>query len=344
MSEPLTLASRIKGAIYSLAVFDALGSSFEFKPRGSFEQLTTGATMLPNDNFDLPPGCFTDDTSMALCLAHSLLDNDGRSNVVDQVKRYIDWWSNGYMSSTGEYFDIGVSTESALGIWQDLLLSGQKQDAPPIEETYHAILERITKEFSHEKFCGNGSLMRILPAALIASNKLDAIKLAQESSFPTHPHPRCVHACMIYASLVQEALQGASKKELAIRLSESINSPSDISDTSLDPVLTARIKKYHSLEDWQRTTAKSIRSTGYVVDTLEASLWAFFTTNTLEEAAIRAVNLGDDSDTVAAITGGLAGAFHGFNAIPANWLQSMHKEALLAEVAQKLIDHRNKTL
>ncbi len=301
MPEPISLPTRIKGAIFGQAVSDALGGPVEFKSRGSFDWVTT---MLPNDNFDLPPGHFTDDTSMALCLAHSLLSNNGHSNIVDQVKRYLSWWRHGYMSSTGDCFDIGVSTESALRLWESMLDSVHGGDTSPAEEALVAMLKRVTDQFARsEEYCGNSSLMRVLPVALLTSSESDAMELAQQSSLPTHPHLRCVHACMIYTSLIQRTLDGASKTEIAISLSEAVNNaPSDSFDISIEPVLAERIGKYRSLNDWQQTTAKSIRSTGYVVDSLEASLWAFFTSNDFEDAAKQAVNLGDDADTVGAVS------------------------------------------
>ncbi|KIW66592.1 hypothetical protein PV04_05910 [Phialophora macrospora] len=340
MPQPIPLSSRIKGAIYGLAVCDALGGPVEFKPRGSFERITT---MLPNENFGLAAGCFTDDTSMTLCLAHSLVDCAGHSNMVDQVKKYISWWQNGYMSSTGSCFDIGVSTLSALKIWADLLTLERGDKTSPVEDAHRAILTKITHDFSKEEYCGNGSLMRVLPTALIASSAPNVVELARESSLPTHPHLRCVHACIIYASLVQQALNGASKIELATSLSESINDiPSNASDTPIEAVLAERIGQYQSLQDWEKTRAESIRSTGYVVDTLEAALWAFFTSDSFEEAAIQSVNLGYDSDTVGAICGGLAGTYYGMDAIRDDWLRGLKRKELLDEVVEKIIDHRKK--
>ncbi|OAP59989.1 hypothetical protein AYL99_04991 [Fonsecaea erecta] len=342
MPAPVSFSSRVRGALFGLAVCDALGGPVEFKPRGSFDRLTQ---MLPNDNFGLPPGCFTDDTSMTLCLAQSLLECGGQSNIVDQVEKYISWWRNGYMSSVGRCFDIGVSTRSALEMWDSFLHLGNRDASPPVEATHRAILKKITFSFGKDEYCGNGSLMRVLPAALVASSEPDAVLLAHESSLPTHPHPRCVHACMIYSALVLQALSGASKTELAVSLAESVREiPSNVSDTPIEPVLAERMGKYRTLEDWEKTTAESIRSTGYVVDTLEASLWAFFNTDTFEEAAILSVNLGYDADTVGAICGGLAGAYHGFEAIPESWLREMKKTDILDEVAQKIVDHRNRTI
>ncbi|KIW81094.1 hypothetical protein Z517_04117 [Fonsecaea pedrosoi CBS 271.37] len=342
MPVPVPLSSRVKGAIFGLAVCDALGGPVEFKPRGSFDRVTQ---MLPNDNFRLPPGCFTDDTSMTLCLAHSLLECGGQSNIVHQAEKYISWWRDGYMSSVGRCFDIGVSTRSALEIWDNFLHLMPRDSSPPVEETERAILKKISFSFGKDEYCGNGSLMRVLPAALIAPSEPDAVHLAHESSLPTHPHPRCVHACMIYTALVLQALNGASKTELAVSLAESVREiPSNISDTPVELVLAERLGKYQTLRDWEETPAESIRSTGYVVDTLEASLWAFFNADTFEEAATLSVNLGYDADTVGAICGGLAGTYHGFEAIPDRWLREMKKTDVLDEVAQKIVEHKSRTV
>ena len=335
------MASRVKGAIYGLAVCDALGGPVEFKARGSFAQVTT---MLPNANFGLPAGCFTDDTSMMLFLAHSLLEFDGQSNVVDQVKKYIAWWRDGFMSSVGECFDIGVSTQSALALWETLLDPGGRHDTPLMEEVDRAILKKVSHHFADEKYCGNGSLMRVLSAALIASSVSNAINVARESSAPTHPHLRCVNSCMAYAWLVQHALDGVEKEELALGLSKWINDiPSDLSEAPMDTVLVERIGRYQSLQDWTDTPIESIRSTGYVVDTLEASLWAFFRSISFADAAIKAVNLGDDADTVGAICGGLAGSYYGFEAIPEDWLLKMKKKELLDELVERIIAHKSRT-
>ena len=305
MAKQPTLESRMKGAIFGLAVCDALGGPVEFKSRGSFQRVTT---MLPNDNFGLPRGYSTDDTSMALCLAHSLLDCSGKSDTMDQVKKYVAWFRHGYMSSTGDCFDIGLSTRRALTTWETLLDTKRSRDTSGRDEAQQAHLNIIGQRFTKEEYCGNGSLMRVLPTALITSNESDALALARESSLPTHPHPRCVTACIVYVHIVQYALDGASKEELATSLGNFINKfPSDLVQIPKDAVLAERIGRYRCLRDWEETPCKSIRSTGYVVDTLEASLWAFFTTHNFRDAAIRAVNLGDDADTIGAVCGGLAG-------------------------------------
>lgn len=300
--------------------------------------------MLPNDNFGIDQGSFTDDTSMALCLAHSLADCRGEANTVDQVRKYLAWWQTGYMSSTGSCFDIGASTRSSLAHWAEHLENDYnhlKPDSPAAVEALCAFERRIHERYSQENLCGNGSLMRVLPAALVARSEPDAVRLAQQSSMPTHPHPRCVHSCMIYAALVYQALNGASKSELAASLHESLmDSPNKTSDSPIEPALRERLGDYRSIVDWQSTASRSIRSTGYVVDSLEASLWAFFSTDGFEEGAIRVVNLGDDADTVGAIYGGLAGAFYGTAAVPERWVREMKRMDLVDDVVRKLLTHR----
>lgn len=347
MPEPVAFTSRVRGAFVGLAVCDALGAPVEFKKRGSFPKVDS---MLPNENLDTPAGSFTDDTSLALCLAHSLLDNGGETNIVDQVKKYIAWWQKGYMSSTGTAFDIGASTKDALTDWSKYLEQDYNHLNPEsveAEQALREIQEKITNSYSKEQCCGNGSLMRVLPVGLIARSEPDVVRLARESSLPTHPHLRCVQACMIYSALVYQTLNGGSKTEMAISLAESINDPNppnNITDFAIEPVLRDRIGRYEKLQDWESTSSESIRSTGYVVDSLEAALWAFFKTNSFEEGAILAVNLGDDADTVGAIYGGLAGAYYGVEAIPDKWLRDMKKIDLVHEVVERILTHRNQTV
>jgi ADP-ribosyl-[dinitrogen reductase] hydrolase len=350
MSESASLSSRIKGAIFGLAICDALGGPVEFKARGSFPKVTN---MQANKTYHLPAGCFTDDTSMALCLAHALVDNNGQSKTIDQVQRYIAWWLTGDQSSTGTCFDIGISTEQTLESWNNGLrkeYDGLKPDSPAAEDALASIQQRIIESFSDDCFCGNGSLMRVLPVSLVARSEADVVGLAAASSLPTHPHLRCVHACSLYSALAYRALNGASKDELAIRLGESVMdhhhppARSNTSDTPLEPVLRERLQRYRVRKDWQARSSDDIRSTGYVVDSLEAALWAFFNTDTFEDGAILAVNLGDDADTVGAIYGGLAGAYYGFEAVPEQWLQDLRRKDLLDGVVQKILLHREKAV
>jgi len=334
MSTSIPLESRVEGALLGLAVCDALGGPVEFKSRGTFSRVED---MLPNHNFGLPPGCFTDDTSMALCLAQSLVDNGGQSNILDQVRKYISWWTTGYLSSTGACFDIGVSTCQVLERWSEHLETDYEHlnpESKAAQDALDEIVQKIERVYNQEAFCGNGSLMRVLPAALVARDEAHAVQLARDSSQPTHPHARCVDACALYARLVFHALGRASKAELAATLSRLLH---DESGPQLEPVLRARLQGYQSLADWKAKPESDIRSTGYVVDSLEASLWAFFSTDGFQDGAVRVVNLGDDADTVGAIYGGLAGAHYGGGEIPSTWLQAMHRMDLLNELVEKIL-------
>ena len=372
------MASHIRGALYGLAVVDALGAPVEFKARGTFPLVTS---MLPNHNFkiqnpnssvnddyiSIPPGCFTDDTSMALCLAHSLLDTHSSSNgeltndTVSQVRNYLKWMREGYMSSVNECFDVGAATSSALKEWGGLLreydeqmklkgvdasdgfgeeqrrekVDGDKEggvnvrgetiegvelnkkqdeklqlspkDSVPLRSV-HRDLEReqrmllkVSARFNREDRCGNGSLMRVLPVSLLNLSLPEKSNIAEQSSMPTHSHKRCRDACVLYTWIVSKALEGVGREQLATGLAELLEkgwSDNGREREGIDDVLKERLLPYKSTADWQRKSIHQIWSSGYVVDTLEASLWAFISTNTFQDGAIKVVNLGDDADTV----------------------------------------------
>lgn len=303
---------RIRTAFYGLAVCDALGAPLEFKGRrhGSANYVRD---MLPNHNFNLPAGHFTDDTSMALCLAASLSGSEGKHDCVDQACRYVNWLDNGYMSSVeGLAFDVGNQTQATLWHWR-------KNLSPPTQNV-------VVDKFNEERRCGNGSLMRCLPCGLIAENEDDAITLGRQSSLVTHPHTRCVDICGIYSALVFHALRGVTKEQLLERLVGYL----DFAKDRVDRDLRQRLAVYKSVSDFTERPREQISSSGYVLHSFEAALWAFFSTDSFEQGAIEVVNLGDDADTVGAIYGGLAGAFYGsIDSIPESWLKEMRAMELV---------------
>jgi ADP-ribosylglycohydrolase len=251
------------------------------------------------------------------------------------------------MSSRDSSFDIGNTVKSTLASWSQYLrdeYDNLQPDSLEAEDSLESFKRRIHGTYATEKYCGNGSLMRVLPTALIARSEPEAVTLAQQSSMTTHPHLRCQHACMVYASVVYQALNGASKTELAVSLAESVDDivNNNIAETALEPIIRERLQRYQKLQDWEDKSVDAIRSTGYVVDSLEAALWAFFKSDSFEEGAILAVNLGDDADTVGAIYGGLAGAFYGAETIPERWLQKLKRVDMLDEVIEKIHTSREK--
>ncbi|KAI4199476.1 MAG: hypothetical protein LQ350_004617 [Teloschistes chrysophthalmus] len=318
-SSPST-ASRIRGSLYGVAICDALGGPVEFSRRGSFPPVTH---LLYCPHFHLPPGCWTDDTSMTFCLAQSLVDKKGQFDLGDQVWNYLKWASDGYMSSIGRCFDIGNATRTALGIWNVKFARFGKP------ARVRAWQESIDYELKKKVHCGNGSLMRVSPIGLVYhKDPQKAMDYAAASSQVTHPYPTNAEACKIYTKLIASTFSNLGKVDLA----------SIVADWQFeDPDLKARFEKYGKLEDWQQVQEEAISSSGYVVHTLEASLWAFFSTESFEEGGIKAVNLGDDADTVGAIYGGIAGAYYGSEALPKRWLDGLQARDVLDPVVDGVV-------
>ncbi|KAL4882385.1 ADP-ribosylation/Crystallin J1 [Aspergillus karnatakaensis] len=321
----LSVQSRIKGSIFGVAVVDALGGPVEFQPRGSFEPVTG---FQHNEHFNVPPGTWTDDTTMTLCLAKSLIDSSGELIPQTAIRYYIDWFENGYLSATGECFDIGGTTTKAIMIWEHYFDTSPhiRKDDPNGHEGGQPAIDNALKR---ENFCGNGSLMRISPIGLVYFRDMDeALYNAAASSNVTHPYPACAECCTIYTKLMVLSLNGASKDGLAKAVAAT---------TFKDTKIRERLGGYTSLADWEAQDEDNIKSSGFVTSTLEAALWSFFTTSTFAEGALRAVNLGWDADTVGAVYGGLAGAFYGFQAIPAEWVGGLQKREVVEEIASGLV-------
>jgi ADP-ribosylglycohydrolase len=301
-------ADRYLGSMLGLAAGDALGTTLEFCPPGSFAPI---ADIVGGGPFGLEPGQWTDDTSMALCLAASLVETGG-FDPGDQLRRYVRWWREGYMSSTGTCFDIGNTTRDALARFERT------------GEPYCGSTDPHT--------AGNGSLMRLAPVALaFAASPTRAVERAGESSRTTHAAVECVDACRYYAALLVGALQSASKPEL-------LGPRFDLGlGLWADAPLAPRVAEVAD-GSFLRKAPPGIRGSGYVVAALEAALWAFARSRSFEEGALLAVNLGDDADTTGAIYGQLAGAFYGVDGIPERWRARLAHRDLVESLATGLHD------
>lgn len=312
MTTKMTYSDRAAGALVGLAVGDAIGTTVEFKPRGTFEPLTD---MVGGGPFNLKAGQWTDDTSMALCLGDSLLACNG-INQQDQMERYVRWWKDGENSSTGRCFDIGNATASALNRF---LLDGN-----PIAGS------------KSPGSAGNGCLMRLAPMA-IRYGKASAI--AQTTAFrasaeTTHGAPECLDATVMFGHILADTMNatmvaGHIHAE-AMDRAWSLSSPRPAG-------YTGKLKRIAQCEYMQKTRDQ-IRGSGYVVDALEAAMWCFYTTDTFADAVLMGSNLGDDADTTAAITGQLAGAFYGLEGIPAKWRAMLHDGDRIEKMARDLAD------
>ena len=295
-----TLADRFRGALIGLAVGDALGTTVEFRPRGSFTPVTD---MIGGGPFQLKPGQWTDDTAMALCLAASLAECGG-FNPGDQMARYVRWYREGYMSATGSCFDIGNAT-------RDALTRFERQGDPFAGST-------------DPHSAGNGCLMRLAPVPMAFFGDIDqAGDYSAESARTTHGALECVEASRLFGRMLHRALAGNDKAAI---LSGDAELP-----------FTARAVAALAQGAYVDKPRAAISGSGYVVHSLEAALWCFQRTETYAEAVLMAVNLGDDADTTAAICGQLAGAFYGVSGIPAPWRERVSHYALLQDMADALL-------
>ena len=303
----MSLRDRCIGALVGLAVGDALGTALEFKAPGTFEPLTD---MVGGGPFRLQPGQWTDDTSMALCLAESLIES-GRHDPEDQMRRYLRWMKEGHLSSTGQCFDIGVTTREALLAFD---MHGDPYAGPT--DPYSA---------------GNGSLMRLAPVPIRFRKDPDAaIEYAGDSSRTTHGAQSAIDACRYFAGLIVGALQGRSKQELlapAFHPTKGAWSDSELHDEIAEVATGSFLDREPPV----------IVGSGFVVRSLEAALWAFSRTDDFRSGALLAVNLGDDADTTGAIYGQIAGAHYGLSGIPVAWEEKIAKRDLIEGFARGLL-------
>jgi ADP-ribosyl-[dinitrogen reductase] hydrolase len=290
---------RFRGCLLGLAVGDAVGTTVEFRPRGSFPEVTD---MVGGGPFGLEPGQWTDDTSMALCLATSLVERDG-FDARDQMERYVRWYQEGYLSSTGRCFDIGNTVRQAL---ERFLRDGEP-------------LAGSTDPWS----AGNGCIMRLAPVVLYFFPDPEEVERHAALSAPTtHGAEECVDACRLMARVLARALEGAPKEEVLFG-----NRPPFKGSAALEAL--ARGSHRDKAED-------EVRGSGYVVESLEAALWCIHRSDSFEECVLRAVNLGDDADTTAAVTGQLAGALYGEAGIPDRWLERVALRDQIGALAEGL--------
>ncbi len=297
---------RYRGCLLGLAAGDALGTTLEFRSPGGFTPLDD---MVGGGPFSLAPGQWTDDTSMALCLAESLIQCQG-FDLSDQLSRYVRWFRLGHLSSTGVCFDIGNTVRTALIKYERTgeLYSGSR-------DPYSA---------------GNGSLMRLAPVPMyFARTPAEAIDKCGLSSKTTHGARAAVDACRYYGGLIVGALNGIGKEEL---LGERFSPVNDYWETQplveeIDQIARSSFKEKQPPE---------IKGAGYVVASLEAALWALYHSETFEGGCLLAVNLGDDADTTGAVYGQLAGAYYGEEGIPSAWRFKLALNNLIRDYADQI--------
>lgn len=309
---------KAKAVMTGHAVADALGVPVEFNMRERLDDNPV-TDMTGYGTHNVPKGAWSDDTSMSLCVLESL--SKGKIDYDDTMINFGRWYYNGEFTPTDKMFDVGNTCSEAIFRYHS-----QKM---PFNEC------GLSDGYSN----GNGSLMRIHPTTLFLIHKnvkkasLEHINIIGDTSALTHAHPRSRLACVIYSFILWELLEKPCKKSVAkgLRTAEKLVSR-----------YSGELKEYGELNTFRRLfdgveklERQDIRSGGYVVHTLEAAIWCLLTTESYRECVLKAVNLGDDTDTTAAVAGGLAGALYGYDAIPEEWRNALIRREYIEGLCDK---------
>ena len=306
-----------RDGIFGVVVGDALGCPVQFESREKVaEHPVTG--MRGNGTFNLPAGSWTDDSSLTLALLSSIADT-GKMNLKHIMDNFTDWLEHGAFTPYGYAYDIGFGTESAI-------LNYERSGNP------------FTCGGTSEQNNGNGSLMRIMPACLYCCakgmNEEEAIKAIHAVGSLTHAHVRANIACGLYYFMTDAVLSGEGS--LIQRLQKGLDAGfACYEKKQTDPDELKHYVRLRDLAAFRRTPAEEIQGSGYVVETLEAVIWALITTDSFEEALLKVVNLGRDTDTTGAIAGGLAALYYGYDAIPEAWVNEIKKKEWIEELCEK---------
>ena len=302
--------NKIRGSLYGFIVGDALGVPVEFFNRLSLIRNPI-ADMINNDNRRTSIGFWSDDTAMTLCTLQSIIDNNG-INYLDIMNKFLDWLEKGYMSVNNKCFGIGQTTLKAIINYKRI-----KQNNEEIKSF----------SFGPDKGrnSGNGSLMRVLPVVLyLYYNNTDldiTFEIITRVSNLTHCNEDCSLSCLFYCLLIFNLL---NKSDLISSIDNTIDQFKCLLNKEkydgFEKILSKKII-YSKPEE--------IKSTGYVIDTLEACL---YNSTNYKEAVLKAVNLGGDTDTIGAITGSLAGILYGYNNIPEKWVESLMELELIKKI------------
>ncbi|MBO9728091.1 MAG: ADP-ribosylglycohydrolase family protein [Chitinophaga sp.] len=306
------MQAQITGAFYGIAIGDALGVPVEFKTRSYLSQNPI-LTLTGYGCWNQPPGTFSDDSSLTFCTAESLLTGYDISHM---AQTFVRWAQQGYWGAHNEVFDIGHTTRRAL----QRVATGT---SPRVSGGF--------EEFEN----GNGSLMRMIPIAFFLLKEADIhlrYQVIKEVSGITHQHFRSVLGCFIYVEFVRTLLLGGDMQEAYLQMQRSVNAY--VAQQSFS---TAELKHYERILQQQIAgfSEQQINSSGYVVHTLESALWCLLNTSDYTSCVLRAVNLGGDTDTTAAVAGAVAGLHYGINNISPEWINQVAKSAEIEQLASR---------
>lgn len=316
----------VKDVLLGVAVGDAVGVPFEFKFRSQLKE-SPATDMVGHGSHNQPAGTWSDDSSLTFCLAETLA---AEYDLQKLANRFVNWKENGYWTPHGEVFDIGIATSVA------------------IHELYRG-KQPVMAGGDTEDSNGNGSLMRILPLLFYIKdlNISERFQHVKEVSSLTHRHIRSIIACFIYLEYALQLLDRKSKADALNEMQKAVKiffENTDVPQAEINRfhrVLSIKVDNF-DIEHLAELSESEISSSGYVVNTLEAALWCILNTDNYSAAVLQAVNLGNDTDTTAAVAGGLAGLIYGWESIPHEWILKLAKrkeiESLCERLGNKLVD------
>jgi ADP-ribosyl-[dinitrogen reductase] hydrolase len=310
----VSIQNNIKSVLFGVAVGDALGVPVEFNTREEIKENPV-TDMIGFGTYNLPAGTFSDDSSLTFCLAEALTNEFDLNRI---GRNFVKWYHNDYWTATGTVFDIGIGTSIAI----------------------ERIAEGVNPEIAggkDESSNGNGSLMRISPLVFHLMDKPidERYEITKQVSSITHGHIRSVIACFYYLEFARQLIENKNKFEIYKNLQTLISN--HLSSLSIDPIEVALFDRLLK-QNINELTEENIVSGGYVIHSLEASIWCLLTTETYKDAVLKAVNLGADTDTTGAVTGGLAGLLYGFDNIPSNWVNGLARKNDIENLAERLAD------
>ena len=303
-----------KDILLGTAIGDALGLPVQFLDREVVAKNPV-TTMMGYGQFNVPAGTWSDDSSLSLCLAESLCKGYDLSDIANN---FVKWMFEGFWTPFNKAFDIGKTTYFAV--------VNLRNGVSP----YLAGMDR-------ERDNGNGSLMRILPLVpyILNMELEERYKIIGEVSSLTHRHPRSILACIALCEFAIQYINQQSCEKAYQTMQQTLLQLLKREMFIEEDVPFKRLVGL-SYNEFKAIELKDIRSTGYVIDTLEASLWCIFNTSNFKDAVLKAVNLGDDTDTVGAIAGGLAGIIYGYDTIPSEWINVLARKDDIIELANRL--------
>jgi ADP-ribosyl-[dinitrogen reductase] hydrolase len=312
-------SNKVIDALLGVAIGDAVGVPFEFSSREAMKS-DPAKGMIGYGTYNQPEGTWSDDSSLTFCLAESLVKG---YDLVDISTNFIKWKNEAYWSARGNLFDIGMTTSKAITRLKKII------DDDDLEEL------KMQKYYGDEYDNGNGSLMRIIPLLFYVKGKetKEQFEIIWEVSALTHRHIRAAMSCLIYLKLAEKLLNGVDKEIAYGEMRNEILRFWDEMEFSID-----ERKHFERViqQDIRETKIDDLKSGGYVIEVLESSIWFFLNKESYEDTILSIINIGHDTDTSAAIAGGLAGVYYGLKGIPDYWIASIARMEDIMELGTKL--------